>query len=233
MRKLKWDSEFWGFDIINIDEDDEFYYNGSIDWSLCTNSYFLVQALIEDSKIQQINFLEDKGFRFVESKVTLLKPVGKLIEIEEDNFSQVKETDLLPYINEFYNMYGDISRFNLFPEDKVNDFYYRWVVNSISGTMDDKCVGYYVANKLAGFITYKFRGNEAKVGLVGVFSDYRNRGISQRLLNYLYSDAAKVGLSQISISTQGKNLYAMNSYIKNGFFFNSIKHWYYYIGGRQ
>jgi len=98
--------------------------------------------------------------------------------------------------------------------------------------MDDRCIGYYVDNQLAGFITFKYRDDKAIVGLVGVFPEFQKKGISQKLLDYVNYNAINQGFRQVSISTQGRNLKAINAYIKNGFFLDSIKYWYYLKGGK-
>lgn len=232
MKRLTWDSEFWGIDIFHIDENDSFYQLGLIDNSFDVKDEFLVQALISDNKVKQINLLEQRGFRFIQSKIMLKKTARQITEIDMNNFKQVEKSDLLRYKDKFYDMYAQVSRFEVFPKDRINDFYYTWVINSIDGKMDDKCIGYYAANDLAGFITYQMKNNETKVGLVGVFSPFQNKGISQKLLGYLNNDAVITGFRDVSISTQGKNLNAINAYIKNGFFFDNIMHWY-YLKGRK
>jgi ribosomal protein S18 acetylase RimI-like enzyme len=233
MKRLKWDSDFWGIEIFNIDEDDSFYQHGYIeDKIIKSRDDYMIQALVSDSFREQINLLEQKNFRFVESKITLKKTVNYPAELESRDYKTVSKKELFDYKNYFYDLYANISRYQLLKKDKINEFYYTWVLNSIDGSMDDTCIGYYAGDQLAGFITYKTKINITYIGLLGVFPQFQKRGISQKLLNFLNNEVINKGLNEISVSTQGKNIKAINAYIKNGFYFDNIKHWY-YLKGKQ
>lgn len=230
MYRLEWDSQFWDLEIYNVDENYNFNIPNSNKNCTSGSKEWLIQALVPEDKVEIINFLEDNGFRFVETKINLKKKVVKKIEIDENKFKDVDRYDIQPYKNEFNNLYGKYSRFSVFNKEKVNDFYYTWVLNSINGEMDDKCIGYYIEDKLAGFITYKFKNNELSIGLLGVFQAFQRKGISQHLLNYINNKALEEGYNAINVSTQGKNYNAINTYIKNGYFIKSIQNWYYLRG---
>lgn len=231
MIRLDWDSEFWGVDIFNIDESDIFYKSGVIDEIIKNKDNYVIQALISDYKVKQIQQMEEGGFRFVESKITLKKSINQTIYIDFCNFKKIEEKEIRSYKDVFFDLYGKVSRYSLFPNEKINYFYYTWVVNSIYGKMDDECIGYYIDNQLAGFATYRYRDGETIIGLIGVFPDFQNKGISQKILYYINNDAIEKGHKIVSISTQGINSKAINAYIKNGFYFDSIKYWFYMNGG--
>ncbi|RBP69086.1 dTDP-4-amino-4,6-dideoxy-D-galactose acyltransferase [Alkalibaculum bacchi] len=231
IKKLDWDSKFWGFNIYNANKS-----NNLIDFernliSKLDSTPFIIQALSSESDIQYINCLEDNGFRFVESKINLVQKVQQQSNISElSMFQDVREEHLLVYKDDFYDLYGNVSRFALFDKEKVNEFYYKWAVKSIKGNFDDNCIGYYRNNLLEGFITYKIVNQKLIIGLLGVFPKYQGRKISRYLLSYINYIAFKNACGEISVSTQGKNTKAINTYIKNGFIIENIKHWYYYKG---
>lgn len=227
LRRLDWDSKFWGVNIYTIEENDHLDHKDIFSNTIADFDEYLIQALIPDQDVEQINILEEKGFRFVETKITLIKAIHHAEEIDINNFKKVEKPEIQKYKNEFYNMYGEVSRYALFSKEKINDFYYTWVINSVDSMMDDKCIGYYVDNQLAGFITYRFKDDEVLIGLVGVFPQFHKRGISQKMLDYVNNDGLTQGTKRVLISTQGINLKAVNAYIKNGFSFDNIKHWYY------
>ena len=226
--KMNWDSNFWGVNIYNVSQR---YEDSNYKWGFdktVESKPFIIQALTTDKDIEYINYLEEYGFRFIESKVNLVKKVQKISDILEHGlFRDVKFEELIEYKDEFYNLYGEVSRFSFLPKEKVNEFYYKWVVKSIKGELDDNCIGYYVEGALGGFVTYKIIEQKLIIGLVGIFPEYQGKKISQNLLHYIENVAVINNCSEIYVSTQGKNIKAINAYIKSGFFIEDIKHWYY------
>ena len=232
--KIDWDSKFWGVDIYNIKKETNMI-NSEINLEVPQNiSSYLIQELVSVDNIGYINQLEALGFRFVESKINLAKKVQDVLSIPENIvIKAVKTEDLNNYKNEFFDLYGEVSRFSIFGESKVNQFYYRWVIESINGNLDDGCFGYYFEDELAGFITYRIINKKLIIGLVGVFNKFQGRRISQHLLKYINNYALENLCEEICISTQGKNTRAINAYIKSGFYIEKIKNWYYLLGGQD
>lgn len=231
MKRLDWDSQFWGVDIYNVDDIISFKKKEINDIQKNSGKW-LIQALIPENYTSRINILEDNGFRFIENKITLKKNITKRIEVDYENFNKIKKQEIDSKRNLFYPLYGDITRFNLFSKEKINDFYYKWVINSIKGQLDDKCIGYYIENQLAGFVTYRFNVNGVVIGLFGIFPEFQRKGISQKLLAYVNNDSIKNNYSKVFVSTQGKNINAINAYVKDGFVIYTIKQWYYLKGGQ-
>ncbi|WP_226678986.1 GNAT family N-acetyltransferase [Mesobacillus jeotgali] len=227
MYKLEWDSNFWSVDVYNVD--DSYNFSTSMVETI-KHSNWLVQALVPEQERDVINSLENYGFRFVETKVNLVKKVLEKREIEKDAFKKIQHHEIEIHKNDFYTLFGEISRFYFFKKEMINNFYYLWLINSIDGKMDDECIGYYINGKLAGFITYKDKNGEVSIGLLGVFPEFQKKGVSQQLLNWINNKTLENGNASISVSTQGKNYYALNSYIKNGFMLMNIQNWYYLRG---
>ncbi|MBM7539783.1 GNAT family N-acetyltransferase [Amphibacillus cookii] len=224
MKKMQWDSVFWGIDIFHLTKIETLEFDQVMDKN------FLIQALPNVSDLTFIHELEDNNFKFQESKITFIKRNEEL-KIDFSQFKPLLASELKPYKEYFFQLYGGNSRFNVFSHKKVNEFYYQWLVNSSSGKMDDECIGFYVNGKLAAFVTYKINKNCIDIGLLGVFPDYRGQGISQSLLSYIDRLAVDSSIEYIRVSTQGRNTNAINAYIKYGFQIKSIDHWYYYIKG--
>lgn len=230
MDKLEWDSKFWNIDIFNMNQEYNFLALNKLNKE--KHSPFLIQSLIDINEVEIINQLEDRGFRYIETKINFKKKVKEVVEINEENYKCVLYKDIKRYKNIFGQLYYEFSRYNIFEFKKVNEFYYTWVVNSIEGKMDDKCIGYYINGDLSGFITYRIRNNKLIIGLIGVFPDFQNRGIGQKLLDKVTNETFENNYNIINISTQGTNYNAINAYIKNGFVVKDIKNWYYLIKGR-
>lgn len=226
MRKLAWDSNHWGVNVYHLEKTDLIKYN------INDEEPYFIQALPNISELEFIHSLEKKGFNFQETKITFFKKKKREVDIDTSNFITLSKHDISAYENHLYELYGQNTRYRMFPSEKVNDFYYSWLINSIDGQMDDECIGYFVGGRLAGFVTYKFIDDFINIGLLGVFPLYRGSGVSQHLLKYVDKIAKdNISVKSIKISTQGQNKSAINAYIKNGFLIDAINQWYYFIKG--
>lgn len=228
MKKLHWDTNHWGVDIFDIDlSSTEFEFYKS-------KNPYIIQTLIDLNDKETICRAEKYKFSFVETKITLLKEIKSnpiQLEPEISKYRVLKLEEISNLKEEFYNLFGGNTRFNIFPKNKINSFYYLWVINSIKGTLDDQCIGYFHEGELAGFITYKTSESDIRVGLLGVFTNFQGIGIAKKLLNYVEYLGVSKGVINISIATQGTNLNAINAYIKSGFKIKHIENWYYYMKG--
>lgn len=234
--KLDWDSKFWDIDIYFIKKNENEYDKEIRLEELPINKNFIVQALVQDNDVEQIEYLEDNGFRFVQNKVNLVKDSGCLYKGNDsiEAFNVIKTEELLKYKyqEEFFNLYGNVSRFSYIgSNEKVNEFYFTWLTKSIKGELDQNCIGYYRNSNLEGFITYSIKKEELVIGLIGVLKKYQGKKVSKLLLEYIDYIAFIKGCNRISVSTQGKNIKALNTYIKNGYLIDNIEHWYYLKGG--
>ena len=217
MKKLSWDSVFWGID----------FYDAQVGDSLKidkTNNY-IIQLLCDQNEVLEI---EDYGqIKYIETKITLKKDIKDVTHVEADLFKELHISDLEIYKNDFYDLFGKNSRYRMFPKNKVNEFYYVWLVNGINDVENTKVIGYYHDNQLAGFVTYKIFPDFIQIGLIGVFKDYQRKGISHKLLSYVENQVLDQKLKILRIATNSFNLPALNTYIKKGFIFDEIKYWFY------
>lgn len=220
LKKLSWDSQYWEKEIYNAD---------NIADIPADNKAELIQCLIPCHDVNQINLACSKGFKFIQGKVTLEKPIKNNKEIDKKYFKPLKLDELEIHKDIFYDMYGAYTRHPMFSKQKINDYYYCWIANTIKGQLDDECISYYIGNEAAGFITYKKKGDTLVIGLVGVFPKFQRRGLSQKLLNYADYYAFKNGCKTISVATQDSNITAINAYIKHGYNIGTIDYWFYKI----
>lgn len=229
MKKLTWDSNFWGIDIFQVEKQN---IMESIEEHIKISSTpFLIQSLVNVADLQSIGKLEEIGFKFKESKITMVMNVLEINKNLNADYKKIETDDLEFNRDSIDNLFLKNTRFDIFNEIRVNEFYYTWLKNSVTGEMDDTVIGYYIKEKLAGFITYSIDETKVSVGLLGVLSDFQGKGVSRHLLNYVENVALENSLQSIFISTQGKNLKALNAYIKNNYRIHSIEHWYYYQKG--
>lgn len=223
MKKLIWDTGFWGKNIYSFENNDS-YNELEI-----TEDNALIQTYVNSKESNRIIELQNMGFRTYETKVKLVYKV-KDTEFEiNNNFKMIEMLDILDRDKDFYDLFGSNSRFKLFSKSLVNNFYFSWIKNSIIGQLDDFVIGYYKDSKICGFITYRIKAPDLIIGLVGVFPEYQSQGIASSLLKYVKKHASILGVEQIYVSTQCTNINAINLYIKNEFVVSEIGHWLYYL----
>jgi len=225
LKLLEWDSEFWNVDLYKLEPNYQFNLS-MVENKFQKNKRWIVQALVADSENKIINSLEDRGFRFIESKIFLRKKVKESYIGRDVNIIRIKN-DIEINQKDFDNLFKNNSRFLSVNENKINDFYFLWILKSIKGEMDEYCYGYFINDKIAGIITFSIINDLLIIGILGVVAEFQKKGISQQLLNFVNSEAKKYGCRYIDVSTQGKNYKAVNSYLKNGFLLQEIKNWYY------
>lgn len=218
MKKLTWDSDFWGIDVYNVENSEKI--------EVIKNKKYLFQTLLDRDDLLD-NSYHNNDFQLIETKINLVKEIKETKTLDKSLFRAINEEDLVKYKNEFFDLFGKNSRFRIFPKQKVNDFYYIWLLNSIKEEYDSYVIGFFIENNLAGFITYKILTDSIHIGLVGVFKDYQRQGISSKMIQYVENQLIDSHLSKIRISTNSFNLPALNNYIKNGFLIEDIKYWYY------
>lgn len=217
MKKLDWDSNFWGIDFYSFTMDEMIEIN--------LESKCLYQILLNQSDLR--SKFKNQNLEYIETKITLVKEEFHLREINSGCFRRIEITDLDEHKNEFYDLFGVNSRYRIFPKDKVNEFYYTWMINSIINQSEVNAIGYFINNKLAGFVTFSLCDDFIQIGLIGVFKEFQRKGLSSQLIQYVENQIVGINISKIRISTNSFNLPALSTYIKNGFIIEDIKYWFY------
>ena len=216
LKKLEWDSNFWNENIyeINIEEIEE-----NIQINLEEKSY-LIQAKVDIDKIKQINILEKLGFYFKDLEVEYEKNIDEYFYEKIEKIENLKLNDIENLIEPLIKN----SRFDIFDEKKILEFYETWVKNAIKGIYDDECFFIKENSEIAGLISYK-KNNDfyARIGLLSIWDKYQRKNLGTYLLRSIESYLYKNGIKKLSICTQGKNKIANNFYIKNGYKIKNTK----------
>ena len=203
LKRLAWDSDFWGMNFYDLVGSPELNY-GEI------QKPYLIQSKLEKTNIDERQRLEVNGYQCVEQKITLLKQVenehNTCVDIRPIKLSEVENLK-----DEIGLIFVENSRYRMFDVHKVKDFYYRWLANSCIGTMDPYIDGYFIDNQLAGFVSYRVKNNILVIGLFGVLIPYQGKGIAKILLEHVNYMANHMQLDSISVSTQGSNRNALKA----------------------
>lgn len=77
--------------------------------------------------------------------------------------------------------------------------------------------GYYIADDLAGAISYKMIGTTLDIHRMMVHPRYFRRGIAQALLRFVQAQALAAGATRLIVSTGSANLPACTLYRRSGF----------------
>ena len=81
-------------------------------------------------------------------------------------------------------------------------------ITTVCVRMDDKIVGYIICYHIV---------NEGEIARVAVHEDYRRQGIAASMLEFLFEEGARYGLTEFSLEVRESNEKAIALYNKFGF----------------
>lgn len=210
IKRLDWDSDFFGIKIGELIYEPQVNLENSIDFDL------LYLKGKENFELEITNFINN----FSETKLIFIK---KLIEnhFESSNIFSVNEIgNKTDEIYELAFESGKYSRFFLDKNFKLNKFqelYRKWVDNSILKIFADETLIYKEDNQVMGFITYKINNEMATIGLIAVHPNFQGKGIGSKLLQFVENKLSKKKVKKLLIPTQQNNVAACNFYKKQGY----------------
>lgn len=215
-RRLDWDSDFFGFEIaeVNEDENDSIYID--------SEKYDLIVVKQNQEKVVNI-----EGFikTFQETKIIFSKKldlkITNFIEQSIIDFDEVPTTNDSLYPLAFES--GKYSRFRLdlnFNQEKFELLYSKWIDNSINKEFADKIFYIKESNETIGFVTVKNSENFSTIGLIAVSENYQGKGIGRKLLLNVEKYCVSQNIFELRIPTQKENSPACNFYSKMGYVIN-------------
>ncbi|WP_396194525.1 GNAT family N-acetyltransferase [Flavobacterium sp.] len=221
IRKMEWDSTFFGLRVGELDFNESQYFINEADYDL------LYVVSNDDFNLKL------KGFEnsFSEQKIKFYKELKEPQQLSTNVFS-FKETDAIQEVYELAYESGKHSRFLLdrkFGHEKFKELYQRWIDNSISGKFADDVLLYKIQEKSVGLLTYKTIDKKAFVGLIAVSSQQQGKGIGGILLKHLEGFLYNKGIESLTIPTQHQNKQACYFYNKLGYSISEqtyIKHYW-------
>jgi dTDP-4-amino-4,6-dideoxy-D-galactose acyltransferase len=229
---LKWDTKFWGIKIAYLSSR---FLTKNIIYRVRkfvrANSISMVQFLSDFNDQSTIYLAEKNNFNFKDIRVTLEKNIKSSSFFKNKNFNYriANKNDSHKIKDIIKDLYLD-SRYNFdinFKKSKINQFYYRWVKKSISGTFDDFCYLALRKKKIIGFCTIKLiEKSVAKIGLFGIEKNFQGIRAADALLKYTESKLFIDNIKKLVVITQGRNNIAQRFYQKNKFYNISNEIWY-------
>ncbi|SMG23586.1 dTDP-4-amino-4,6-dideoxy-D-galactose acyltransferase [Marivirga sericea] len=226
VKKLDWDSDFFGFPIGRIDVNAD-------------RSLHNVEELAKEFKL--IYFFSDyaldwPGLKHVDTKLIFQK---KVIHREESVFNNLGEisfssfnlkTDSYDEIENLAYLSGEFSRYKLdekFGENNFRKLYKKWLDESINKNIADYILVAQYKTRIIGFVTLRIDNyGTGQIGLIAVDPESQGRKIASKLIR---ACEEKINDGQfLNVSTQEANLGAVKLYYKNDFEVVEKKYIYHY-----
>lgn len=199
------------------------------DWAI-NEKIECMYYLASGKEINATQSAEENGFHFIDLRVTFIKDLTRPEKLLAPKYhirrAVIEDLEVLrPIVRGTFNL----TRFRVDPNfDPVRaDYMYEvWIENDLKTVghnvwvveMDEHIAAYCsVSSTEAGY---------ARIGLVGSSPDYRGKGLSLSLQEYLSFEMRKEGFEFIEVVTQGRNIPAQNLYRRAGYSVRSIDLWY-------
>lgn len=234
IRRLAWESEFFGFDIAQLEFNEGASDLTIVDRFLALHPNALVQAIVPIGEIRLANLLERNGFCLADIKVSFQIEVAA--ERRAAVTARVASHEDIPELRELAaDLFVDSRFFHpAFPEEKARLLYSSWIEKGVLGTFDDICLVLRRDDEITAFVTLQHRAdNSAVIGLIGVRKDEQRTGAGSAIMDAALAWSAVRGAKAINVSTQGKNLAAQNLYIVKGGRLREVAAWFYRIAPRR
>lgn len=228
VKRLDWDSDFFGLRIGRVDIASE-------EESMMLASQ--ANSLKESFDLIYIFARHGLAFHGYDAKLVDEKTVYTLSDLpclgEENNVivwdrARGMTNDLL----HLALVSGQYSRFRLdnrFPAGSYERLYSRWIEQSVNHDMASEVFCCMKEDAPRGLITLNRKDGTGTIGLVAVHGDSQRLGIGSAMMRHVIRYAREHGCSKLSVTTQLKNVSACKLYEKMGFRVESVTdvwHWW-------
>ena len=109
----------------------------------------------------------------------------------------------------------------------INDIANNIFNFDIKITTYSKIIGYEDNNKIVGFLVYDLIYERCEIEYIAVLSEYRNKQIASKLLEYAINDCKNNNVINISLEVNINNISAINLYKKFDFKIEAIREKYF------
>lgn len=228
VERLHWDSEFFGFPIARLlEEDPGIEALDRADRFCESNGICCLYALIPAAKPLTIQRLCAAGYRWVDIRLTLRAAISNGHELQPRRARMATSADI-PSLRAIAAASHRDSRFyadSSFPRERCDAFYAQWIDNSVLGFADAVWI---VDDREgpAGYATCHLReAGRGQIGLFAVAERARGSGFGRALLDAAHAWFAERGCSCVEAVTQGSNIGAQRIYQRNGFITHNVQIW--------
>lgn len=181
-----------------------------------------VQVKLPASQTQQLDALQQLGFRLVEGEIDLA------LNVPLQGIDPAAEVATLADIPALRQMAAEIftqSRFRTpwYAPQASGQFYARWIENAVKGEFDHQCLLFRRENgEISGFVSMRqLNAQDARIGLLA------GRGMGEKLMLTACQWARQRQLTVVRVATQLGNTPALKRYIQSGANVESTALWLY------
>ena len=120
-----------------------------------------------------------------------------------------------------------IKEYDSYPQDTVDNFNYKLTEKEFSTNPYLKIITYVEKDKIIGFLLYSLIYDRIEIEQFEVITKERDRGIGDKLINYLIEKYKNSDIKNITLEVKENNIVAINLYKKYGFKKVSTREKYY------
>ncbi|AZQ59693.1 GNAT family N-acetyltransferase [Maribacter sp. MJ134] len=216
IKKLPWDSLFFGYSIGKVfldDFDEHLLAKVKVD-----SERFKLSYVFSNEKIDY------KGFKHVDTKIIFKKEnfqipfeVSKSLSItsfDKDVHDSVELKNLALQSGKHSRFYVDEG----FKNDEYDKLYSEWLSKSLKKKLAFQTLVALEEKKIIGFVTIaKVNDETAEIGLLAVDAMTRGKGVGSQLINKATQLILELGYNSFLVATQEINIPAVKLYKKAGF----------------
>ncbi len=232
IKRLHWDSKFFGFPVGLIHLDDE------PDWKIFipvfkqnASDFKLIYFITGEKNLVPDQVLKNFNGRFINQRVLYSKQLRQTDFNIPEYIFEYKETNAQRDFIDLAYLSGYYSRFKIdtnFQTGKFKELYKTWIRRSLERSIADKVFVASHIGKITAMVTCKFYDSLCKIGLVAVSESEQGKGTGRYLMQMTEEHAFKQGLTKIQVPTQSNNIIACRFYEKQGFSPISITNYYHF-----
>lgn len=218
---LEWDSGFFKVNSYMLDLDQSNLKASSLVKSEIESKLkdsFVSVKLDTNSDFQIVSLLQDYGFKYIDTEVTLEFKDSCLVK-EKGITNNVYVTKEIANANLPYKQLGDafsLTRFHAdtnIPSDKADELWVNYLKNYNLSERKHMFTAK-VKDEIAGVILVDLNNKVATLAFVSIIDGFRGLGVGTVLINKVIESFPSY---TIRTGTQVKNINALNFYISNGF----------------
>lgn len=203
------DTKVFGFSVAKITHIGAKEYIEELITDLAKNKIRYATYRVSSNNISIIQELQRNNFILVDGLIRLATnpfelniglPAGQVREARKDDLPSLKKMTKGLYL--LSRIYND----TLISRIKADEFFIKWVENSISGDAADSVLVWEEGGKIFGYVTLQKKG---QISLIGVSQEARGRGIAKKLIEASLYKFKKRGVREVIIETQMSNIPAL------------------------
>ena len=214
---MAWDTEFFGIRVGRA-----VHLDGLGQWA-ADNTVGLMCLLVDANKPSEIQEAEERGFRFMDVRVTL--DMHTTSRMSWARLARAEDTSKLKAIaREAFHLtrfYADPS----LDDNRCDDLYAEWTRSLCAGAADIVLV-VEKDNQVVGYVTVNADEDQAEIGLIAVAADYRGQHLGTVLVNGAIDWAHTQNAKTIRVVTQGANTGALRTFEGCGFRVTNTSLWF-------